>query len=77
MDRKNEKAIVTLGDEELSTVAGAGPESYPVPGYDYKSLVKVEDYSKYATIDQSNTATNIAFGGSLLNSQSNVAVVTQ
>jgi hypothetical protein len=75
MDRKNEKAIVTLGDEELSTVAGAGAESYP--GYDYTSLVKVEDYSKYATIDQSNTATNIAFGGSLANSQSNVAVVTQ
>ncbi len=24
MNRKNEKAIVTLGDEELSTVAGAG-----------------------------------------------------
>jgi hypothetical protein len=24
MDRKNEKAIVALGDEELSTVAGAG-----------------------------------------------------
>ncbi len=75
MDRKNEKAIVTLGDEELSTVAGAGAESYP--GYDYKSLFKFEDYSKYADIHQSNTATNIAFGGSLANSQSNVAVVTQ
>ena len=24
MNRKNEKALVTLGDEELSTVAGAG-----------------------------------------------------
>ena len=75
MDRKNEKTIVTLGDEELSTVAGAGAESYPA--YDYTSLFKVEDYSKYATIDQSNTATNIAFGGSLVNSQSNVGVVTQ
>jgi hypothetical protein len=77
MDRKNEKAIVTLGDEELSTVAGAGAESYPVPGYDYQSLFQVVDASKYATIDQSNTATNIAFGGSLVNAQSNVAVVTQ
>ncbi|OFX26427.1 MAG: hypothetical protein A2V77_23140 [Anaeromyxobacter sp. RBG_16_69_14] len=77
MDRKNEKAIVTLGDEELSTVAGAGAESYAVPGYDYKSLVKFEDYSKYADIHQNNTATNIAFGGSVVNSQTNAAIVTQ
>ena len=77
MDRKNEKAIVTLGDEELSTVAGAGAESYPVPGYDYTSLFKFADYSKYADIHQNNTATNIAFGGSVANSQSNVAIVTQ
>jgi len=77
MDRKNEKAIVTLCDEELSTVAGAGAESYPVPGYDYKSLFKFEDYSKHATIDQSNLATNLSFGGSVVNSQSNLAVVTQ
>jgi hypothetical protein len=75
MDRKNEKTLVTLGDEELSTVAGGHAESSPT--YDYTSLFKVEDYSKYATIDQSNTATNIAFGGSLVNSQSNVGVVTQ
>jgi hypothetical protein len=77
MDRKNEKAIVTLGDEELSTVAGAGAESYPVPGYDYKSLFQFVDASKDADLHQSNTATNIAFGGSLVNAQSNVGVVTQ
>jgi hypothetical protein len=72
MDRKNEKAIVTLGDEELSTVAGAGLPGYE--GYEFS----FEDYSKYVDIKQHNTATNIVFGGgTLVNSQTNAAVVSQ
>jgi hypothetical protein len=78
MDRKNEKAIVTLGDEELSTVAGAGMPTMPtmpaMPGLN----IDIDFSPKFATVVQTNVATNILFGeGSLLNSQSNVAVVTQ
>ena len=76
MDRKKEKSLLTLGDEELSTVAGAGYEG--PAGYDWTSMVKIADYSKTAYVDQHNHATNVLFGdGSLLNSQTNAAVVTQ
>ncbi|OFX25546.1 MAG: hypothetical protein A2V77_24930 [Anaeromyxobacter sp. RBG_16_69_14] len=81
MDRKNEKAIVTLGDEELSTVAGAGmptmfgmPTMPAMPGLN----IDIDISPKFATVVQTNVATNILFGeGSLLNAQSNAAVVTQ
>ncbi len=74
MDRKNEKALLTLGDEELSAVAGAGAE-----GYDWMSqLVKIDVHPKIATVTQSNVAANFVFGnGTLTNTQGNLATVTQ
>ncbi len=78
MDRKNEKSLMTLGDEELSTVAGAGMPTMPMmptmPGLN----IDIDFSPKFATVVQTNVATNILFGeGSLVNAQSNAAVVTQ
>ncbi len=79
MDRKNEKALRTLGDEELSAVAGAGGEEY---GYgDLMSKFPKIDINvspKIATVTQSNVAANFVFGnGTLTNTQGNLATVTQ
>jgi len=75
MDRKNEKSLITLGDEELSTVAGAGLPTMPsLPNLN----IDIDFSPKFATIVQTNIATNLVFGdGTLVNSQTNAAVVSQ
>ncbi len=79
MDRKNEKTLRTLGDEELSAVAGAHSE-----GHGYGDLmpkfpaIAIDVSPKIATVTQSNTAANFVFGnGTLVNTQGNLATVSQ
>ena len=78
MDRKNEKSLITLGDEELSTVAGAGLPTMPSMPSMPNLNIDIDFSPKFATIVQTNIATNLVFGdGTLVNSQTNAAVVSQ
>ncbi len=77
MDRKNERALRTLGDEELSAVAGAGGEGYGDLMYKFPKI-DINVSPKIATVTQSNVAANFVFGdGALTNTQGNVATVSQ